>query len=363
MFGGFVGFTYLCRLMKLTNDLNIRKSIALLVLAATFAACSGDSTDTTRTTNPNDGVSKAEINIDVTNDSRQTKAGRRTNAINSDTELESQDIRINAYFHNTTTAYLRNVKLHYATGTWGFVDGSDNALHYYWPIEGSVYDPSTANITVSSLDFVGYCPYDEPAYIGAPTYDYSTGASFTCDMSEYMTLARQDGDEDPTIPEMQEYLIAVLNAQTYTTQTAAGGALPLEFKHPLAIIKFTITAASGTHVQINSISIANLYTRGTCTYNGTTMNWGSYSGNDNMMIAQVLKNGGTTESSSYMTIPNNYGNKTLTVNATWDDWSAVTKDISTTVDINWQPGYIYTYNLTLEKYVLKVDTSKYTEQW
>ena len=362
MFGGFIGFTYLCRLMKPTNDLNIRKSVAILVLAATFAACSGDSTDTTRTTNPNDGVSKAEINIDVTNDSRQTKAGRRTNAINSDTELQDYDIRIDAYYNGTSTAYLSNVKLKYSSG-WKFWSGEPGSeSHYYWPIEGSVYDPSSA--PVSSLDFVGYCPYDKPTYIGDPTYDYSTGASFTFDMSNYMTLARQNGDEEPTIPEMQEYLIAVLNAQTYTTQTAAGGALPLEFKHPLAIIKFTITAASGEHVQINSISIANLYTEGTCTYNGTTMSWGSYSGNDNMMIAQVLKNGGTTESSSYMTIPNNYGNKTLTVNATWDDWSAVTKDISTTVDINWEPGKSYTYTLTLQKYGLKVETTQtFTEQW
>lgn len=135
------------------------------------------------------------------------------------------------------------------------------------------------------------------------------------------------------------------------------------FKHPFALIKFVITEASGTHVKINSVSIADLKTSGKCTYNGTEMTWSGQSGSADISIAQELKRGGTTETTPFVVIPNNYGSKTLTVNATWDDWSNVTVDVTANVDFNWEPGKIYTYNLTLAKYILIVDTQKYTEQW
>jgi hypothetical protein len=137
------------------------------------------------------------------------------------------------------------------------------------------------------------------------------------------------------------------------------------FKHPLALIKFVITEASGTHVKINSFSIADLKTSGTCTYNGTAMTWNEQSGSAAMTIAQELKRGGTTETTPFVVIPNNPvpTATTLTVNATWDDWSNVTVDVTANVDFNWEPGKIYTYNLTLAKYILIVDTQNYTEQW
>ena len=289
----------------------------------------------------------------------------RTTTIDNSTALQDYDIKIDAYFHDTETAYLSSEKLHYTGGdpSWSFWDGSA-ALHYYWPIAGSVYEPAGANITFSSLDFVGFCPYDKPLYIGTPTYNHSTGVTFTATLPttevedvDYMTLTNQAS--------LQEYLVAVLDGQTYATQDAAGGALPLQFKHPFALIKFVITAESGTHVQINSISIEGLKTTGTCAYDGTTMTWSSLSGSATMKLEQVLKVGETTETTPFMVIPNTYGSKYLTVNATWDDWSntVTISDYGKNVDFNWEAGHIYTYNLTLDKYGLKVDAAKYTEQW
>ena len=276
----------------------------------------------------------------------------RANTIDSNNELHGEDIMIDAYFNGTETKYLDGQKLHYDTDAWVFWDGSAQ-LHYYWPIEGSVYDPDAD--PVSSLDFVGYCPYTKPSYIGTPTYDHTTGVSFTGDLSDYMNLASQAS--------LQEYLVAVLDEQTLADQETHGG-VPLEFKHPFALIKFVITPASGTHVQINSISIAGLKTGGTCTYDGADITWDDYSGSATMTLTETLKNGGTTEGTPFLVIPNDYGSKTLTVNATWDDWSnPVTLDVSADVTFNWEPGNIYTYNLTLEKYALKVDTEKFTEQW
>lgn len=330
----------------------ITLSVVLMAALTLLSACS-NSDDAPATTAPAETApQEVHFNANV----HRMLDGTRANTIDNNTLLQGQDLKIDAYFHGTNTAYLDSKHLKYDTDHWRFDNGSGTELHYYWPIEGSVYNPSSANITVSSLDFVGSCPFTTPGYV-TPTYSHSTGLSFTCNMSSYMTNTDQAS--------MPEYLVAVLNGQTLATQTAAGGALPLVFKHPFALVKFVITEGSGTHVQVNSVSIPALYTGATCTYNGSTMSWSSPSGSTAMTQTGVnLKYGTpTTQTDPFIVIPNNYGTKTLTVNCTWDDWSAVTKDLSADVSFDWEPGYIYTYNLTITKYALTVDTSKYTEQW
>lgn len=331
---------------------------AAALTAVLLTGCSGSDGDDLTPTNNNQ---KKEIAVSTNVTGMQTRATTYDNTA----ALQSEgDVLIDAYFHGTNTKYINGTKLHYNSSSWIFWDGSAQ-LHYYWPVEGSIYDPSSANITVSSLDFVGYCPYSTPSYITTgPTYDYSTGnITFTATMpttvideTSCMTLASQAS--------MKEFMCAKAAAQTYTTQTAAGGAVPLQFKHPFALVKFVITSASGTHVKINNISISDLKTGGTCTFNGSTMSWASLSGSAPMKIVQELKIGATTETTPFLVIPNDYGTKYLTVNATWDDWSDVTiSDYGTNVDFEWEPGHLYVYNLTLNKYGLKVDVQKYTEQW
>ena len=284
----------------------------------------------------------------------------RIRSVNNIDSLRLKDIKIDAYYHDTETKYLDGVKLHYDLGhspsaAWVFWDGTKQ-VHYYWPFEGS---RTSEDVLASTLDFVGFCPFNTPAYITGTDYDETDGVSFTCNLADSMTNAAQ-----ATMP---EYLIAVLDSQTLNTQTIAGGALPLSFKHPFALIRFVITAGSGTHVQVDSIGIAGLNTIGTCTYDGTTMSWGSYDGSATLSIepANPLKYGTSyTVSDTMMVIPNDYGTKTLVVKGTWDDWTdSVTKNIEAEVSFDWQPGYIYTYNLTVTKYALKVDVQKFTEQW
>lgn len=331
----------------------------LLTAGMLLAGCSKDSGDSAQQAKQEPQEIRVQTN--VTN----VLKGNRAATIDDNAALQGQNLKIDAYYHDTETKYLDGTKLHYTGGdpTWVFWDGSAQ-LHYYWPFEGSTV--AGGSTVASTLDFVGFCPYEKPAYIGTPTYNHSTGVSFTANMADYMTLARQTGAEAPTIPIMQEFLVSWLPNQTLATQTAAaGGALPMVFKHPFALIKFTITVASGTHVQINSISIPGLNTGGTCTFDGSDMTWGSYSGSAAITIAEVLKNGGTTVGTPFVVIPKNYGTKYLTVNATWDDWSntVTISDYGTNVDFNWEPGYIYTYNLTLDKNGLKVDAEKFTDQW
>ena len=321
-----------------------------------LAACSSSDSD-------DSPVATSQNEICLTTNVTSMPSGTRATTINSKSALRDYYLKIDAYYHDTDTKFLDSKTLHYASGWKFWAAGAQE--HYYWPFDGSTVTIAGNPTTASTLDFVGFCPFEKPAYIGDPTYNHSAGVSFTANMADYMTLARQTGAEAPTIPTMQEFLVSWLPNQTLATQTDAGGALPMVFKHPFALIKFTITAASGTHVQINSISIAGLNTIGTCTYNGTAMSWDrdSYDGSATMSIAQTLKNGGTTETTPFVVIPKDYGSKTLTVNATWDDWSNVTVDVTANVDFNWEPGKIYTYNLTLAKYILIVDTQNYTEQW
>ena len=341
------------RKKKMMNKKHYIKSLVMLATMLLAACGSGsDGIEDTPSTTSSEAPKEIRINTNL------TKMQTRATTIDNTTALRSYDLKIDAYYHDTETAYLLGKTLHYDS-SWKFWDTSTSTQeHYYWPFEGSMV--AGGSTVASTLDFVGFCPYSPtPGYITSSSYTHGSGASFTCDMSSYMTLASQSS--------MQEFLVSVLPNQTLATQTAAAdGALPMVFKHPFALIKFTITVASGTHVQINSISIDGLNTGGTCTYNGSTMTWGSYSGSATMTIAQVLKNGGTTESTPFVVIPNDYGTKYLTVNATWDDWSnpVTISDYGTNVTFNWQPGYIYTYNLTLDKYALKVETTEtYTEQW
>ena len=327
----------------------IIKGIVLLAAMLLAACSSSDSDDSPAATSQNE--------IHLTTNVTSMPSGTRATTINSKSALRDYYLKIDAYYHDTETKFLDGKTLHYDASAWKFWAGGAEE-HYYWPFDGSTVTIGNEPKVASTLDFVGFCPYDKPAYIGVgdPTYNHSTGVSFTCNMNDYMTLADQSS--------MQEFLVSVLPNQTLATQNAAaGGALPMVFKHPFALIKFVITEASGTHVKINSVSIADLKTSGKCTYNGTAMTWSEQSGSTAMTIVQELKRGGTTETTPFVVIPYNYRSKTLTVNATWDDWSNVTVNVTANVDFNWEPGKIYTYNLTLAKYILIVDTQKYTEQW
>jgi len=335
---------------------NLKYTALCLLVTLLASACSKDGADGDAATKPNEEAKEIRIQTNVTS----VQNGTRATTIDDNAALQTKDLKIDAYYHGTETKYLDGTMLHYDS-SWKFWIGSDPGAetHYYWPFEGSKVAGSSTD--ASTLDFVGFCPFENPAYIGTPTYNHETGVlSFTCNMITYMTLASQSS--------MQEFLVSVLPEQTLATQTATeDGALPMVFKHPFALIKFTITAASGTHVQINSIKLTDLKTSGTCTYNGTTMTWTGQSGSAEMTIGQTLKYGtATTETTPFVVIPNNYGSKYLTVNATWDDWSnpVTISDYGTNVDFNWEPGHIYTYNLTLDKYALKVETEEtFTEQW
>ncbi len=328
--------------MRKKKMMNKKHYIKSLVMLATMllAACGGsDDIEEDTPTAPATAVSEAPKEIRVAAASEQYT---RATTIDDDAALQAHDLLIYAYHHDTETAFLDGVKQHYDTDAWKFWSG-DAEAHHYWPVEGSI----VGGITVSSLDFVGYCPYSHPAYVTAPTYSHSTGITFTADMSSYMTSASQ--------ADITEFMYATLAAQTFTTQTTAGGALPLTFQHPFAKVYFKLSSASGTAVTVNSITLSDVKTSGT--YNSSS-GWSLQGGSATLSIA-------TTGDTPYIVIPYSYGSKTLTVNATWSEWGGdIRADVSASVAFNWAAGTSYTYTLTLSKYALKVETTtKFTEQW
>ena len=294
-----------------------------------------------------------EIVLNATS-SAINKGSTRATTIDSNTDLQKQDLRIYAYFHDTETSYLSSV-LSYKASAWKFWETSSEQ-HYYWPIEGSVYQGVTP-ITVSSLDFVGYCPITNPGYISAdPTYNHSTGISFSANMESYMTSTAQS--------DVTEFMCALLPDQTVATQTAHDGALPLQFKHSFARILFDLSSTTTANVKVNSISIAELKTSGSCAFNGSISTWSDQSGSATMNLTEELQRGIKVATAPFLVIPNNYGSKNLSVNVTWTEWDAEkTQTYTAPLTINWEAGSSYTYTLTITKYELLVNVSKFTEQW
>lgn len=306
--------------------------MVIVLAAGLLAGCSGDDSEMERA-----GADEIRFLVDEHHNSRAT-------VITSNTDLQAQDIRIDAYFNGTTTAYLSDRLLHYNSTAWQFDDGAGNALHYYWPIEGSVY--TDVPLTVSSLDFVGRTPIATPPYIINYGYSVSDGVSFDADLSTYMTNGAQDG--------LTELMYAVSTNQTKSTNS---GTVNMTFQHPFACVYFQLAAGNDPNVVIKSITISGLKTGGSYT---SSSGWTDLTGDGNL----VITGNPATGTEAYLVIPNNNGSKTVTVTASWTDWGAqLDHDLSTTITADWSAGNSYVYSFTVRDKDLIVNTEKFTEQW
>ncbi len=317
-------------------------SCVLLVLTCLLTACSGgggnseelDPPAPNPTPNPTSENQEIKLNANVWN----MMEGMRATFYDAGT-ITSGSFTASAYVENTTTAYISPVTVNWVTDKWEFSDGK-----HYWP-------------ATEKLDFFAYMPKEEskPSYITSVTYAVNGTPApapyFTC---TNLPIAFTTADAT------QEFIWALTTGQNKTEQGATG--VTMTFKHPFARIKFKLSAASGEHVKVNSITISNVYRDGVCTIDNTGASiWSALSNNTGNLV--ISGDPATDDDAAYLVIPNNYGSQTLTVNATWDDWSVVTKDVTASVTFNWVAGSSYTYTLTLSKYALKVDTNQFTEQW
>ena len=302
-------------------------------------------------------TSNEEIRVNTNVTSMMTRA----TTIDSNSGLQGYDLKIDAYYNGTDTKFLDGTKLHYNGGdpAWIFWDGSAQ-LHYYWPIDGSQYGSGS---DYTSLDFVGYCPYAKPSYISELTYDYSIGITFTTTMPTTKNEEDEEDEVDYMTSDSQtsftEFMCAI-----NSNRTAAGGAVPLTFKHPFAYIKFVV-GGSDTDITIKGIALSEIKTSGTCVFNGSTSTWSSQSGSATLSITENLQYGSAkTQTNPFLVIPNDYGDKKLTVKVSWTDWGEqIDHYLTTSVDLDWEAGYNYTYTLNVTKTDLIVNTTKFTEQW
>lgn len=320
--------------MKLTHGY---RWLLTLLAALLLAACSDDTPDTS--------AEAQEIRFRA--DVWQVMEGTRATTIDNAAALQAESFKCYAYVDGTTDRYIDGATVSYSSATdpnWTFDDGK-----HYWPASGAlnffVHLPAT---------LPSYCTFDPTAYDVESNDDgYSEDCPrLTCTSLPVSLTAGSDATK--------ELVYAYTANQSKAGQGSSGVALT--FKHPFARVKFKLSETSGSNVVVNSVTIAGVKNNGTATFNGTTTTWTPSGDATNLVVTGTPA---TSDTQSYLVLPQSFATLlTFTVNATWDDWSNVTKDVSASVAVgSWQPGYSYTYTFTLSKYALKVDTEKYTEQW
>lgn len=310
-----------------------------ILAAILLSACSGD--DSPNNTN-NGKDSEIHFNADV------WRVMEGTRATTYSAGAVDGSFKVYAYYYNTTDCYINGEVVNYSGGVSSWAGTPQR-----WPNSESLdffaYMPTGLYNT--------YCTFDQTPYIESTNADgYSAGSPrIVC---ANLPVSIIHGTDDT-----QELVMAYTANQSKAAQGASG--VTMTFKRPFARLYFKISDASGSAVSINSITIHDIYNNGLCVMNGTanpqTFTWTPSGDPTNFTVSGSPA---TDASDCYLVIPQNYGSKTFTVNATWTDWSNVTKDVSANVTVNWQTGYSYTYTFTLSKFALKVDVNdKYTEQW
>lgn len=273
------------------------------------------------------GGRDAEIRFNV--DTWQVM-GTRAVTFDSQSALQTKaHFMCHVYNDDTTTPYFTATTVDYDE-EWTFHDGRHN-----WPSAGA-------------LDFFAYMPVNLPAYITEVTYA-ANNPQFTCASLPTMTASQAS---------LEEFIYAFKADQTKDggVNQPTPGAVALTFQHPFARLYFKLSENSSKNLTINSITIGSVKTGGSYSH---TSGWTDQSGSADLVVTGV----GNTP---YLAVPYNYAaSKEITVNATWDYWGeTITDNISATLPaVNWQAGYSYTYNLTINKSSLIVDVNKFTEQW
>ena len=328
---------------KIYNTSHVLLLTAILLLTA---ACSSDSSNDVQPSPTPNTSQEISIQTDVRKMAERTRAATYENV----TDLQSEaHFTCTAFEAGTLTPYIPTTTVDWDEGEtrWGFNSGND---HYYWPTSGN-------------LDFFAYMPATPPSYITAgPTYTASHDVTFTCS-SLPMNNAGQGSS-------LKEFMFGMALGQN---EENAGTGVPLQFQHPFARIKLQL-AASHPNVTINSITFKTIQNNGNFTYNhsASTSTWVPSDDATDFVLsltgeAAVFDNNPISEKQIgdyYIMIPQNWGGE-IVVNANCLYWGEKKNypSLTTTVATNWQPGNSYTYTFNISPDDLKVNISKFTEQW
>lgn len=252
----------------------------------------------------------------------------------NDASLQSGGFTVYAYSVGTTTSYINNKSVSYSASKWTIADGP-----YYWPNY--------------HLDFFAYAPSSGSCITTGPTYSYSSGqhVSFTCS-----SLPVTSGGQSS----ITEFVYALAADQNKEDHAASG--VTLNFVHPFTRIKLQL-AANHPDIRINTITFKSVK------YNGSYDNGWTPSGVATDFVWTYNADYSSSASvqalgDSYLVIPQDWDG-VIEVNADCLFWGEKVNypSLTTTVPTKWQPGYSYTYTFNISPDDLKVNISKFTEQW
>lgn len=334
----------------LTEPMNrqyILKALQMILAAVLLAACSAD--DATNTPADKDKTSEIRLNAEVW----RMMEGTRATTYDNQAAIQAEG-SFTCYAYDAgkttvnTTSNVSGISVNWNDGAskWEFEDGT-----HKWPSSGF-------------LDFFAYMPAAATISTDAPyikSLSYSTGhnVSFTC-TSLPMTAATQGST-------LKEFIYAMALDQdkdgTNAEAQPTAGEVALTFKHPFARIYLRWSSVDHSSITLNWVKIKSIKNNGNFLFNGTTSTW-TPNGEYTDFESTVLDANDAAFPVPYIMIPQEWTGA-IDVNVTWDDWGTPkTETLSTTVPtVTWQPGYSYTYTFTINKSALKVDVSKFTEQW
>ena len=303
----------------------------LIAFASLFSGCSAD--DST----PSEVADEIRVNAEVWH----LVSGTRVNFIDGGT-LSSGSFVAAVNESGETDVYISPTTVNWVTDHWEFSDGK-----HYWPATGS-------------FDFFAYMPVTIPSYITdmsgvASQVTYAASAmQFKC-ASLPMTDTGQAS--------LQEFVCALTPEQSKSNAGADG--VTMTFKRPFARINLMLSPDQ-PDIIINSIKFKSLKTGGSCSFNGTSSTWSNFTPDNTSDFVVSLNNENYTASAnlgSYLMVPQGFSGN-IEVKATWIDWGELFEHtVTASVPTTWVAGYSYTYTFTITETDLKVDISKFTEQW
>lgn len=283
-----------------------------------------------------EGEEAAEIAI------RPTSGGMSKATFYSNDNITTVDLKIFAYLHGSTTAFINGDKYHYIPeyADWRFYQGAQ-IVHHYWPIVGSEWNSTVMD---GRLDFVGYLPYDL-SNTGVPidSYSYSAGnPAFHANLSD-VSYATQ-----------KEFLYAYAD-----DQTAAGGEVEMEFHHPFSIVYFVLDVAPRGTI-INSITLTNIYREADFAHTNNPQ-WSNHNKLGTYAVTGIDKtvpnelNYGQTIGGPYLVVPQTLNHQTASeydtaISVHYTDALSVEHDAAGVIGgaaVVWAPGTAYTYSLSI----------------
>jgi len=319
----------------------------LLSAVLLLPGCSGSESDEQE----KGGGSQPEIRFNA--DVWRVMEGTRATTVDAGT-LTNCGFVVYAFYNTTTTCYINGEVVNYTAGVSSWVHSQT------WPRDNSALDFFA--LMPATLPLPNYISVDSTPYDAGSNPDgYSEGSPrFVCSDLPMDVSASSDS---------QEIVCAFVANQSEENQGEPG--VELNFKRPFARINFQLSNLH-PNITINSITFKGLKSGGICTFNGSTSTWSALTPEDETVdfkvtLNQVCNNNPDSPvqlGSTYMVIPQTFGGE-ITVNASWIDWGETfPHNVSTTIpSLTWAAGTSYTYTFTITENDLKVNTTKFTEQW